>query len=102
MANNRMYLLCLRCLADESTELDECRKYTGKYYPGDGWNFNSEGVQEFFDKHRHADTWEMSMFGDHFTLITESLLKGTDQNIGAKREILEIVAKAAEEGRVGR
>jgi hypothetical protein len=41
------------------------------------------------------------MFGDHFTIITESMLKGADPMVASKRDVLAVVQKAAEEGRVG-
>jgi hypothetical protein len=102
MANNRMFILCLRCLNDETTPIEDCRLYTGKYYPSDGWNFNSEHVEEFFSKHRHADTWEMGMFGDHFTLATESLFRSSDSFVDVKRCVLEAVKKGMDEGRIGK
>ena len=103
MANNRMYLTCLHCLYDDSTSLDDARIYLGKYYPTGGWGFTptTEKMDEFFQKHLHKTTWEQAMFGDHFTIITESMLGGADSMVKGKREILAIVEKAAEEGRVG-
>lgn len=103
MANNRMFLTCLHCLYDDSTSIEDCRIYTGKYYPTGGWSFNptTESMDAFFAKHLHKDTWEQAMYGDHFTIITESMLGGADSFVGEKRKILDIVAKAAEDGKVG-
>lgn len=101
MANNRMFILCLRCLNDETTPIEDCRLYTGKYYPTGGWNFNSEHVEEFFRKHEHKDTWEMSMFGDYFTLSTESLFRVADSFVDGKRGILEAVQRGMQEGKIG-
>jgi hypothetical protein len=42
------------------------------------------------------------MFGDHFTVMTESLLKAGDDMTAAKREVLGIIQKGLEEGRMGR
>jgi hypothetical protein len=98
-----MYLTCLHCLNDETTPIEDCRIYTGKYYPTGGWSFTPtpEAMDEFFGKHLHKETWEQSMYGDHFTIVTESLLGGADSFVGEKRRLMEIVAKAAEEGKVG-
>lgn len=103
MANNRMYLTCLHCLYDETTSLDDARVYLAKYYPTGGWGVLSDTAKldEFFQKHLHKDTWEQAMFGDHFTIITESMLKGADPMVDSKRDVLALVQKAAEEGRVG-
>ena len=103
MANNRMFMVCLRCLYDEVTQLDDCRIYIAKYYPTGGWSFNREKseMDAFFEKHLHMEGWEQAMFGDHFTVFSESLLRGADPAVEAKRSILEIVAKATEEGKIG-
>jgi hypothetical protein len=86
--------------------LDDCREYIAKYYPPTGWYTTREDVQkslnDFFDKHQHKETWEQSMFGDHFTVMTESLLKSGDDMTAAKREVLGIIQKGLEEGRMGR
>ena len=108
MANNRMFIVCLHCLYDDNTSLEEARVYIAKYYPTGGWGLvNMEGLEgphhidSFFEKHLHKTTWEQAMFGDHFTIITESMLKGADPMVKDKREILSIVERAVQEGKVG-
>ena len=108
MANNRMYLTCLHCLNDKDTPLDQCQFYLAKYYPNTGWYniHNNPGdnlgaaLDKFFDEHKHKESWDQAMYGDHFTIITESMMESSPV-VGDKREILKIVAKAAEEGKVG-
>jgi len=107
MANSRMYMVCLHCMWDAEIPLDDCREYVAKYYPPPtGWYTTRDDVKgsldAFFDKHQHKETWEQSMFGDHFTVMTESLLKAGDDMAAAKREVLGIIQKGFEEGRMGR
>jgi len=115
MANNRMYVVCLHCLNDDSKEMSDCQFYLAKYYPTGGWlteGKHLDGVgkpetlgsklDEFFASHLHKDSWEQSMYGDHFTIITESLLKGADDFVASKRGILEAVVKGMEDGKVGK
>ncbi len=92
-------------------EIDDCRCFFAKYYPPPtGWYALFEDdpaklltrLNEFFLAHQHADTWEQGMFGDHFTVVTESLLRVGDAFVDEKRQVLEIVAKAMEEGKAGR
>ena len=98
-----MFIVCLRCLYDETTSFDDARIYVAKYYPTGGWGFlaDSDRLDIFFQKHLHKETWEDCMFGDHFTILTESLLKSADPMVKDKREILEIVKKATEDGQIG-
>jgi len=109
MANNRMYITCLHCLNDEITPIEDCQFYLAKYYPPpSGWyTVGGDGMplrlDEFFSKHQHKGSWNQSMYGDHFTIITETLLAGAgDEMAKGKREIMDIVTRAAEEGKVGR
>jgi hypothetical protein len=106
MANNRMYLICLHCLHDDSKSLEDCRHYMAKYYPTDGWYASVdpeayvERMNKFFEAHLHKETWHQAMFGDHFTLGTESLFQG-DAMVSGKRGVLEAVQKAFFEGKLG-
>lgn len=107
MANNRMYLICLHCLYDDGiTELEACRCYFAKYYPPPtGWytsmepEVHTKRLNEFFEAHQHKETWQQAMYGDHFTLGTETIMR--DGMTEGKRGVLEAVARAASEGKVG-
>lgn len=106
MANNRMYIICLHCLNDETTSIDNCRHYIAKYYPPPtGWYTTREeiadGLNAFFNSHQHKETWEQSMWGGHFTITTESLMRGSDSMVSSKRDVLEVVSKAIAEGKAG-
>lgn len=75
MANNRMYLVCSRCLQDESTKWDDCVVYVEKYYPSMGWMADDatalgERLNGFFRAHMHG-----SALGEEFRIIYESSTK---------------------------
>jgi hypothetical protein len=85
MANNRMYLVCVRCISKEETKLEDCRACVAKYYPSSGWYDTTEGtaMKEFLNLHSHG-----SLYGEDITLVYESVWGGFGQ---AKREILDII-----------
>jgi hypothetical protein len=88
MANNRMYLICVPCIAKKETKLEDCRLRIAKYYPSQGWYDPKGGLDkdldEFFEKHKHG-----SMYGEDFTLVYESVFGGFHS---AKREVMDIIS----------
>ena len=74
MANNRMHLVCMLCLEDESIDWRDCHVCVEKYYPSMGWmaadpvDFG-ERLNHFFEDHHHRTT-----FGDEFRLTYESVI----------------------------
>ena len=71
MANQRMYVLCTKCLVDAPSgglDMDKATMYLGKYYPSDGWFTNDRNLSESFDgfmgQHKHG-----GMTGRYFCLI---------------------------------
>jgi hypothetical protein len=90
MANNRMYLVCVRCISKEETKIEDCRACVAKYYPSSGWYDTTEGtaMKEFLNRHSHG-----SMYGEDITLVYESVFGGFAQD---KREILDIMQEHVE------
>ena len=78
MANNRLYLCCIKCLQDETKELSDCIFFMFKYYPITGWYINTNRNDddnkkkiEFFDKiAQFLDTHDhKSMFGEFISIF---------------------------------
>lgn len=97
MANNRMYIVCLHCVHEESCPIKESRFYIAKYYPSTGWYATGESLKgrlnEFFDRHRHQGC-AGDMYGDFFILGTESLL--ADDPSEHKRRLLDALSNSPE------
>lgn len=84
MANNRLYLICIKCLQDPEKDLSECIFFMFKYYPNTGWYINVDEndnerkvkwVDEtaaFLDKHKHDmefSSWEEGMYGEFISIF---------------------------------
>lgn len=79
MANNRMYLVCLRCAQDADTSVDQCVLRLAKYYSSAGWYPAQEmlpietelptELPKFLQTHSHK-----SLFGDDIRLLYEDEL----------------------------
>jgi hypothetical protein len=90
MANNRMWLVCVECLATDGTDPEDCRFFLAKYYPSTGWYTTREGkldteINEWLDKHIHGD-----MFGEYIVMVYESVFGGAGED---KRRILTAIAE---------
>ena len=72
MANQRMYLLCTKCMDDaleDDLDTDKAMLYLGKYYPSSGWyNTNPKMMGRKFDRfmaqHKHG-----GMTGRYFAIV---------------------------------
>lgn len=78
MANQRMYIACVRCAEDDSVSLEDSIFYLVKYYPTTGWYLPGDPsklgprLDDWFDKHKvHADT----MDGRDFKLTYDGLFE---------------------------
>lgn len=85
MANNRMYLACLKCLEEEDTKWEDCVFYMAKYYPSTGWYINQEklDLESFYDRHNHE-----TLAGDYFQIIYENQFSQLAKD---KMKILETI-----------
>lgn len=73
MANDRMYMVCVKCFAEEGASFKDCSLFMVKYYPSTGWGMNDNpetlgvDLEAFFNKHHHA-----AMDGNYLRLFYES------------------------------
>lgn len=63
MANNRMYIVCTRCVMQEK---EDCRFYIGKYFPSEGWYLRgssdfTKAYNQFLEDHSHSEA--QTLFG---------------------------------------
>lgn len=84
MANNRLYLCCIKCLQDPNKELSDCIFFMFKYYPKTGWYINVDDkdndrkikwvddTNTFLDNHKHNneyDSWKEGMYGEFISIF---------------------------------
>lgn len=82
MANNRLYLCCIKCLQDDNKELSDCIFFMFKYYPNTGWYATPEedeakvkwvdNTNNFLNSHWHSgefDSWEEGMYGRFISIF---------------------------------
>jgi len=91
MANNRIYLCCLICVAKEETAFEDCFYYCMKYYPAQGWytTRDRDEIDGFLDKHKHG-----TLLGEYILLFPESRMPGYGED---KAQILETITKSFRE-----
>src|SRR5689334_15016680 len=102
MANNRIYLCCIKCLQDETKELSGCIFFMFKYYPNTGWYINVDETDnerkvkwiddtaKFLDQHKHHnefDSWEEGMYGEFISIFEGQF----DPMAVDKRRISEVI-----------
>ena len=83
MANNRLYLCCIKCINNPDKDVSECIFFMFKYYPNTGWYINIDNTDErkikwiddttkFLDQHHHDgefDSWEEGMYGRFISIF---------------------------------
>ena len=86
MANNKMFMCCLKCLSDDSTTMEDCFYYFMRYDPTMGWYTSRTHVEldSFLGMHKHG-----TLLGEYLQLYPESRMPGYGED---KAEILKIVA----------
>ena len=98
MANNRVYLVCDICGADEGTSFTDCAFYFAKYYPSSGWYTSGQGSREdgatFSEQ---LDTWlDMHKLPDMLGQFLRLMYEGDfDARAVAKQSMLNAMARIA-------